>query len=99
MTLGTYGLDSNYVNQMGGRNVEKAKFASSPSSVLFYCTGFARPSRAITSATFGSDLNIETLVAAAERKETPLEPPKHLTCPTKTREALNICKSAVTTCS
>ncbi|XP_028114791.1 uncharacterized protein LOC114312709 isoform X3 [Camellia sinensis] len=73
MTLGTYGLDSNYVNQMGGRNVEKAKFASSPSSVLFYCTGFARPSRAITSATFGSDLNIETLVAAAERKETPLE--------------------------
>ncbi|CAL5327908.1 unnamed protein product [Camellia sinensis] len=25
MTLGTYGLDSNYVNQMGGRNVEKAK--------------------------------------------------------------------------
>ncbi|XP_047337457.1 CCR4-NOT transcription complex subunit 1 [Impatiens glandulifera] len=41
-----------------------------PSSV-----GFTRPSRAIASARFGSALNIETLVAAAERRETPLEAP------------------------
>ncbi|KAH6817786.1 transcription regulator [Perilla frutescens var. frutescens] len=36
--------------------------------------GFPRSSRA-TSARFGSALNIETLVAAAERRETPLEAP------------------------
>ncbi|XP_011090133.1 CCR4-NOT transcription complex subunit 1 isoform X2 [Sesamum indicum] len=36
--------------------------------------GFPRSSRA-TSARFGSALNIETLVAAAERRETPIEAP------------------------
>ncbi|XP_057511675.1 uncharacterized protein LOC130793815 isoform X2 [Actinidia eriantha] len=45
------------------------------SSVLSSSTGFTRTSRAITSARFGSALNIETLVAAAERRETPLETP------------------------
>ncbi|KAL2514000.1 transcription regulator [Forsythia ovata] len=37
-------------------------------------SGFARSSRA-TSARFGSALNIETLVAAADRRETPIEAP------------------------
>ncbi|XP_043805903.1 CCR4-NOT transcription complex subunit 1 isoform X2 [Manihot esculenta] len=37
--------------------------------------GFVRPSRGATSARFGSALNIETLVAAAERRETPIEAP------------------------
>ncbi|XP_047314979.1 CCR4-NOT transcription complex subunit 1-like isoform X3 [Impatiens glandulifera] len=37
--------------------------------------GFIRPSRAIASTRFGSALNIETLVAAAERRGTPLEAP------------------------
>ncbi|KAL7203784.1 hypothetical protein ACSBR2_016943 [Camellia fascicularis] len=54
---------------------QKLQSASSASSVLSSSTGFARPSRAITSARFGSALNIETLVAAAERRETPLEAP------------------------
>ncbi|KAL6965062.1 hypothetical protein U1Q18_036119 [Sarracenia purpurea var. burkii] len=51
------------------------KSAASVSSALSSSTGFSRPSRAITSARFGSALNIETLVAAAERRETPLEAP------------------------
>ncbi|CAI0393707.1 unnamed protein product [Linum tenue] len=37
--------------------------------------GFLRPSRSVTSTRFGSALNIETLVAAAERRETPIEAP------------------------
>ncbi|KAF7146731.1 hypothetical protein RHSIM_Rhsim04G0099300 [Rhododendron simsii] len=47
--------------------------SASVSSVLSSSTGFTRPSRAITSARFGCALNIEALVAAAERRETPLE--------------------------
>ncbi|KAF7145190.1 hypothetical protein RHSIM_Rhsim04G0126200 [Rhododendron simsii] len=47
--------------------------SASVSSVLSSSTGFTRPSRAITSARFGCALNIEALVAAAERIETPLE--------------------------
>ncbi|XAR63221.1 hypothetical protein NMG60_11023087 [Bertholletia excelsa] len=49
--------------------------STSASATLLTTTSFARPSRAIPSARFGSALNIETLVAAAERRETPLEAP------------------------
>jgi CCR4-NOT transcription complex subunit 1 len=38
-------------------------------------TGFVRPARATTSTRFGSALNIETLVAAAERRENAIEAP------------------------
>ncbi|KAI3444740.1 hypothetical protein Pfo_001405 [Paulownia fortunei] len=44
------------------------------SSIHSASPGFPRASRA-TSARFGSALNIETLVAAAERRETPIEAP------------------------
>ncbi|KAL0547689.1 hypothetical protein IC582_012113 [Cucumis melo] len=37
--------------------------------------GFVRPSRGAASTRFGSALNIETLVAAAEKRETPIEAP------------------------
>ncbi|KAM7274567.1 hypothetical protein ACFE04_016433 [Oxalis oulophora] len=37
--------------------------------------GFIRSSRGATSTRFGSALNIETLVAAAERRDTPIEAP------------------------
>ncbi|KAK7386118.1 hypothetical protein VNO78_26091 [Psophocarpus tetragonolobus] len=37
--------------------------------------GFVRPSRGATSTRFGSALNIETLVAAAEKREIPIEAP------------------------
>ncbi|KAF8111472.1 hypothetical protein N665_0074s0008 [Sinapis alba] len=37
--------------------------------------GFVRPARGATSTRFGSALNIETLVAAAERRETAIEAP------------------------
>ncbi|GAU24430.1 hypothetical protein TSUD_391390 [Trifolium subterraneum] len=37
--------------------------------------GFVRPPRGTTSTRFGSALNIETLVAAAEKRETPIEAP------------------------
>ncbi|KAK7287009.1 hypothetical protein RJT34_22414 [Clitoria ternatea] len=37
--------------------------------------GFVRPPRGTTSTRFGSALNIETLVAAAEKRDTPIEAP------------------------
>ncbi|KAG8653698.1 CCR4-NOT transcription complex subunit 1-like isoform X2 [Manihot esculenta] len=51
------------------------KNVASTSSILSSSHGFIRPSRGTTSARFGSALNIETLVAAAERRETPIEAP------------------------
>ncbi|PWA89109.1 transcription regulator [Artemisia annua] len=47
----------------------------SSSSALANSPAFVRPSRTPTNARFGSALNIETLVAAAERRETPIEAP------------------------
>ncbi|KAB2002732.1 hypothetical protein ES319_D11G085800v1 [Gossypium barbadense] len=47
----------------------------SGSSMLSASPGFVRSSRGVTSTRFGSALNIETLVAAAERRETPIEAP------------------------
>ncbi|CAL5195221.1 unnamed protein product [Lathyrus oleraceus] len=47
----------------------------SASSMLSSSPGFVRPSRGTTSTRFGSALNIETLVAAAEKRETPIEAP------------------------
>ncbi|CAN4125895.1 unnamed protein product [Withania somnifera] len=56
-------------------SIQKPQGPSSTSAALTSSPGFLRPSRAITSARFGSALNIETLVAAAERRETPIEAP------------------------
>ncbi|KAI9078450.1 hypothetical protein K1719_039546 [Acacia pycnantha] len=44
-------------------------------SMLSSSPGFVRPSRGATSTRFGSALNIETLVAAAEKREAPIEAP------------------------
>ncbi|KAI7748630.1 hypothetical protein M8C21_012430, partial [Ambrosia artemisiifolia] len=55
-------------------NIPKPLSVASSSAALASSPAFARPSRAVTSAKFGS-LNIETLVAAAERRETPIEAP------------------------
>ncbi|CAN4111809.1 unnamed protein product [Withania somnifera] len=55
--------------------IQKPQGPSSTSAVLTSSPGFLRPSRVITPARFGSALNIETLVAAAERRETPIEAP------------------------
>lgn len=44
-------------------------------AVLASSPGFVRPSRGAASTRFGSALNIETLVAAAEKRETPIEAP------------------------
>ncbi|XP_077235419.1 transcription regulator [Tasmannia lanceolata] len=58
--------------------------ASGPTTTASPSPGFLRPSRGITSGMprqhsyntgFGSALNIETLVAAAERRDTPIEAP------------------------
>nr|GEV64235.1 putative reverse transcriptase domain-containing protein [Tanacetum cinerariifolium] len=43
------------------------------SSALANSPAFVRPSRTLTSARFGFALNIETLVAAVERKESPID--------------------------
>uniref|UniRef100_A0A6N2L7C3 CCR4-NOT transcription complex subunit 1 n=1 Tax=Salix viminalis TaxID=40686 RepID=A0A6N2L7C3_SALVM len=45
------------------------------SSALLSSPGFVHPSRGVTSTRFGSAMNIETLMAAAERRETPIEAP------------------------
>ncbi|CAN1248813.1 CCR4-NOT transcription complex subunit 1 [Linum perenne] len=47
--------------------------ASSTQAMQSSSPGFLRPSRSVTSTRFGSALNIETLVAAAERRESPIE--------------------------
>ncbi|KAJ7950880.1 putative CCR4-NOT transcription complex protein [Quillaja saponaria] len=44
-------------------------------AMLSSSPGFVRPTRGPTSTRFGSALNIETLVAAAEKRETPIEAP------------------------
>lgn len=54
--------------------IQKAQITSNASGT-HSSPGFVRPARSITSARFGSALNIETLVAAAERRETPIEAP------------------------
>ncbi|CAH9118024.1 unnamed protein product [Cuscuta europaea] len=55
-------------------NIPKPQSALSSSAALTVSPGFTRPSRA-NSTRFGSALNIETLVAAAERRVTPIEAP------------------------
>ncbi|KAK8565927.1 hypothetical protein V6N12_059472 [Hibiscus sabdariffa] len=55
-------------------SIQKPQSAVSGSSMLS-ASGFFRSSRGVTSTRFGSALNIETLVAAAERRETPIEAP------------------------
>ncbi|KAL4353352.1 hypothetical protein GQ457_06G032980 [Hibiscus cannabinus] len=56
-------------------SIQKQQSAVSGSSMLSASPGFVRSSRSVTSTRFGSALNIETLVAAAERRETPIEAP------------------------
>nr|GFA01405.1 CCR4-Not transcription complex subunit 1-like [Tanacetum cinerariifolium] len=62
----------------GGSNYDRLaakppQNAVSSSSALANSPAFVCPSLTPTSARFGSALNIETLVAAAERKETPID--------------------------
>ncbi|KAI3681521.1 hypothetical protein L6452_36320 [Arctium lappa] len=56
-------------------SIPKPQSVVSSSAALASSPAFVRPSRAGSSARFGSALNIETLVAAAERRETPIEAP------------------------
>ncbi|KAK2650679.1 hypothetical protein Ddye_018168 [Dipteronia dyeriana] len=56
-------------------SVQKLQNTVSAPAMLSVSSGFIRPSRGVTSTKFGSALNIETLVAAAERRETPIEAP------------------------
>ncbi|PON57727.1 CCR4-NOT transcription complex subunit [Trema orientale] len=55
--------------------IQKLQNAVSAPAMLSSSPGFIRPSRGVTSTRFGSALNIETLVAAAEKRETPIEAP------------------------
>ncbi|XP_019427326.1 PREDICTED: CCR4-NOT transcription complex subunit 1-like isoform X1 [Lupinus angustifolius] len=64
---------SSVVTPPDASNINKLHSTVSASSML--ASGFVRPSRGATSARFGSALNIETLVAAAEKRETPIEAP------------------------
>ncbi|GMI99089.1 hypothetical protein like AT1G02080 [Hibiscus trionum] len=56
-------------------SIQKPRTAVTGASLLSASPGFVRPSRGVTSTRFGSALNIETLVAAAERREAPIEAP------------------------
>ncbi|XP_040991398.1 CCR4-NOT transcription complex subunit 1-like isoform X2 [Juglans microcarpa x Juglans regia] len=59
----------------GDASMQKSQNAFSAPTLLSSSSGFVRPSRGVTSTRFGSALNIETLVAAAEKRETPIEAP------------------------
>ncbi|XP_044493750.1 CCR4-NOT transcription complex subunit 1-like [Mangifera indica] len=64
------------VVQLGDNSgVQKLQNTINAPAMLSGSPGFVRPSRGVTSTKFGSALNIETLVAAAERRETPIEAP------------------------
>ncbi|KAE8699711.1 transcription factor UNE10-like [Hibiscus syriacus] len=54
-------------------SIQKPQGAVGGSSMLSASLGFVRSSRSVTSTRFGSALNIETLIAAAERREKPIE--------------------------
>ncbi|KAI3711268.1 hypothetical protein L2E82_41237 [Cichorium intybus] len=56
-------------------SIQKPPSLASSSPALASSPAFVRPSRAVPPTRFGSALNIETLVAAAERRETPIEAP------------------------
>ncbi|XP_058209894.1 uncharacterized protein LOC131322550 isoform X2 [Rhododendron vialii] len=73
--LTSTGGQPSLVSASDAPSIQKPQSSASVSSVLSSFIGFTRPSRAITSARFGCALNIEALVAAAERRETPLEAP------------------------
>uniref|UniRef100_A0A2N9FJB6 CCR4-NOT transcription complex subunit 1-like n=1 Tax=Fagus sylvatica TaxID=28930 RepID=A0A2N9FJB6_FAGSY len=62
---------SSAVHSGDASSIQKSQSALSGSSLLSSSPGFARP----TQRGFGSALNIETLVAAAEKRETPIEAP------------------------
>ncbi|KAM5554755.1 hypothetical protein ABKV19_022924 [Rosa sericea] len=51
---------------------------SAPSMLSSASPGFVRPSRGATSTRFGSALSIETLVAAAEKRDAPVEAPAEI---------------------
>ncbi|KAF5732911.1 Ccr4-not transcription complex putative isoform 1 [Tripterygium wilfordii] len=55
--------------------IQKTQNAIGAPAMLSSSPGFVRPSRGASSTKFGSALNIKTLVAAAERRETPIEAP------------------------
>ncbi|XP_019463582.1 PREDICTED: CCR4-NOT transcription complex subunit 1 isoform X3 [Lupinus angustifolius] len=65
---------SSVVTPLDASNTNKLHSTFSSSSMLA-SSGFVRPSRGAPSTRFGSALNIETLVAAAEKRETPIEAP------------------------
>ncbi|XVF08470.1 hypothetical protein REPUB_Repub07fG0006100 [Reevesia pubescens] len=54
---------------------QKTVSSQNPISVTSTASDFPHSSRGVTSARFGSALNIETLVAAAEKRNVPLETP------------------------
>ncbi|KAK4801597.1 hypothetical protein SAY86_022084 [Trapa natans] len=58
-----------------GESSSNQKNAVSTTTSVTSSPGFVRPSRGATSARFGSALNIETLVAAAEKRDAPIETP------------------------
>ncbi|XP_061369489.1 uncharacterized protein LOC133312337 [Gastrolobium bilobum] len=66
---------SSLVTPADTSSTNKLHSTVSASSMLSSTPGFVRASRGATSTRFGSALNIETLVAAAEKRETPIEAP------------------------
>ncbi|KAL4599949.1 hypothetical protein ACB092_11G164000 [Castanea dentata] len=66
---------SSAVHSADASSIQKPQIAVSAPALLSSSPGFVRPSRSVTSGRFGSALNIETLVAAAEKRETPIEAP------------------------
>ncbi|XP_004306964.1 PREDICTED: CCR4-NOT transcription complex subunit 1-like [Fragaria vesca subsp. vesca] len=60
-------------------SIQKLQIAvSAPSMLSTVSPGLVRPSRGATSTRFGSALSIETLVAAAEKRDAPVEAPAEI---------------------
>nr|GEY29550.1 retrotransposon protein, putative, Ty1-copia subclass [Tanacetum cinerariifolium] len=75
-TTGVAYIDLETKNRLEIQHIEasmNSKNVVSSSSALANSPAFVRPSRTPTSIRFGSALNIETLVAAAEHRETPID--------------------------
>ncbi|KAI4354776.1 hypothetical protein L6164_003615 [Bauhinia variegata] len=67
---------SSIVTPSDTSSTNKVHNTVSATSMLSSSPGFVRPTRTTPSARFGSALNIETLVAAAEKRDTPIEAPE-----------------------
>lgn len=72
------------VTSSGSVSIQEPQSVVKSSAATSSSPGFSSPSRAVTSARFGSASSIGTLLAAAEKRETPIEAP-----PSETQDGIS----------